>query len=141
MDEMYGLQSTVEYADKALMSPENLMILPSEYQSLLSSSAAFRDRLPMFGSDELLSAASVMSEAASGALEFQREEEASSIIKAKIASHPSYPKLLEAYIDCQKVNIYFFVCFVFAGGNELRPKMMKFFTVCSLSVSFPSVDF
>lgn len=105
MDEMYGFQSTAEYADKALMSPENLMILPSEYQSLLSS-AAFRDRVPMFGSDELLSAASVISEAASIAPEFQREEDVSSIIKAKIASHPSYPKLLEAYIDCQKVNIY-----------------------------------
>ncbi|KAH7510692.1 hypothetical protein FEM48_ZijujUnG0092400 [Ziziphus jujuba var. spinosa] len=36
--------------------------------------------------------------------EFQREEDVSSIIKAKIASHPSYPKLLEAYIDCQKVG-------------------------------------
>ncbi|XP_015894690.3 homeobox protein knotted-1-like 6 [Ziziphus jujuba] len=103
MDEMYGFQSTAEYADKALMSPENLMILPSEYQSLLSS-AAFRDRVPMFGSDELLSAASVISEAASIAPEFQREEDVSSIIKAKIASHPSYPKLLEAYIDCQKVG-------------------------------------
>ncbi|KAF3431232.1 hypothetical protein FNV43_RR25962 [Rhamnella rubrinervis] len=103
MDEMYGLQSTVEYADRALMSPENL-ILPSEYQTLLAS-AAFRDRLPMFGSDELLSAASVISsEAASVAPEFQREEDISTIIKAKIASHPTYPKLLEAYIDCQKVG-------------------------------------
>lgn len=103
MDEMYGFQPTVEYADKALMSPENL-ILPSDYQTLLSS-AAFRDRVPMFGSDELLSVASVISsEAASIAPEFQREEDISTIIKAKIASHPTYPKLLEAYIDCQKVN-------------------------------------
>ncbi|KDP31074.1 hypothetical protein JCGZ_11450 [Jatropha curcas] len=32
------------------------------------------------------------------------EEEVSSAIRAKIASHPLYPKLLEAYIDCQKVG-------------------------------------
>ena len=28
----------------------------------------------------------------------------SSVIKAKIASHLSYPRLLEAHIDCQKVG-------------------------------------
>ncbi|KAJ6430418.1 hypothetical protein OIU84_021752 [Salix udensis] len=28
----------------------------------------------------------------------------SSLIKVKIASHPSYPRLVEAYIDCQKVG-------------------------------------
>ncbi|KAL5537856.1 hypothetical protein UlMin_043162 [Ulmus minor] len=102
MDEMYGLHPTVDYSDKALMSPENL-ILPSEYQSYLSS-VGFRDRLPMFGSDELLSAASAISEAASITHEFQREEDISRIIKAKIASHPNYPRLLQAYIDCQKVG-------------------------------------
>ncbi|KAJ6748533.1 HOMEOBOX PROTEIN TRANSCRIPTION FACTORS [Salix purpurea] len=32
------------------------------------------------------------------------EEEVSCAIRAKIASHPLYPKLLEAYIDCQKVG-------------------------------------
>ena len=36
--------------------------------------------------------------------EIQREKDMSSVIKAKIASHPSYPRLLEAYIDCQKVK-------------------------------------
>lgn len=108
MDEMYGLQPTTatatatEYSDKALMSPENL-ILPSEYQALLSS-AAFRDRLPFFGSDEFLSAASAISEAASITPDFQREEDVSRLIKAKIASHPTYPRLLQAYIDCQKVG-------------------------------------
>jgi hypothetical protein len=34
------------------------------------------------------------------------QEEASCAIRAKIASHPLYPKLLEAYIDCQKVYIH-----------------------------------
>lgn len=106
-DEMYGFNSAVEYSDKALMSPDNL-ILPSDYQSLLSSGAlaSFRDhRIPIFGSEELLSAAaSAISEAASITHEIQREEDMSTIIKAKIASHPYYPRLLQAYIDCQKVG-------------------------------------
>ncbi|XP_022725875.1 homeobox protein knotted-1-like 6 [Durio zibethinus] len=99
MDEMYDFYSTGEYADKALMSPENL-ILPSDYEAWLCSS----DRVPMFGSDELISAASAISEAASITPEIQREEDMSSVMKAKIASHPSYPCLVEAYIGCQKVG-------------------------------------
>ncbi|KAK9934633.1 hypothetical protein M0R45_021770 [Rubus argutus] len=100
MEEMYGLQPTVDYSDKALMSPENL-ILPMDYQSLFSS-GAFRDhRVPMtIGSDvaDLYSAIST-------APEFRRgEEDVFGSIKAKIASHPSYPRLIEAYIDCQKVG-------------------------------------
>lgn len=112
MDGMYGLNSAAEYSDKALMSPDNL-ILPSDYQTLLSSSsssgafASFRDhhhhRIPIFGSEELLSAAA---SAISEASEIQREElDMSTIIKAKIASHPCYPRLLQAYIDCQKVCV------------------------------------
>lgn len=101
MDEMYGFNATGEYGDKALMSLENL-ILPSDYHAWLCSSG----RVPMFGSDELISAASAISEAASIAPEIRREEDMSCVIKAKIASHPSYPRLLQAYIDCQKVKIY-----------------------------------
>ncbi|KAL4639027.1 hypothetical protein ACB092_03G188600 [Castanea dentata] len=111
MDGMYGLNSAAEYSDKALMSPDNL-IIPTDYQTLLSSSsssgafASFRDhhhhRIPIFGSEELLSAAA---SAISEASEIQREElNMSTIIKAKIASHPCYPRLLQAYIDCQKVG-------------------------------------
>ncbi|KAJ7953583.1 Knotted-1 homeobox protein [Quillaja saponaria] len=124
MEEMYGLQSTADYSDKALMTPENL-ILPSDYQSFLLSSSSsgiviegegegeggtFRGcdyRFPIFGSDEFLSAASVISEAeASNNItpEILRQEDVSTVIKAKIACHPRYPRLLEAYIDCQKVG-------------------------------------
>ncbi|XP_022159375.1 homeobox protein knotted-1-like 6, partial [Momordica charantia] len=106
MEEMYGLQSTAEYSDKALMSPENL-ILPPDYQTLLASSGDFRDRIPVFGSNELLSAAaSAISEAEAASItpEIQREDDFINVIKAKISSHPSYPRLLHAYIDCQKVG-------------------------------------
>ncbi|KAI3467554.1 hypothetical protein Pfo_024217 [Paulownia fortunei] len=113
MDEMYGLHSTGDdYADKALMSPENLMI-PMEYHQYhdhsFISSGDHLYRIPVFGSDELGFQCSVVShESASNNVQNQREgdedEEASSVIKAKIASHPSYPKLLDAYINCQKVG-------------------------------------
>lgn len=105
-DEIYGVSSTAEYTDRALMTPEN--IFPAEYHSFLMSSAA---RTPMFGSDEFLSAAIAVTAGnetepypgATIAPEIQRQNDASSLIKAKIASHPHYPRLLQAYIDCQKV--------------------------------------
>lgn len=107
MDEMYGLNSMAEYSDnyKTLLYPENLILPAADYYQNLFSSAStttLRDNcVPIFGSDEPFSAAS---EAASIAPEIQREEDISSMIKAKIASHPCYPRLLQAYIDCQKVN-------------------------------------
>ncbi|KAL2344359.1 hypothetical protein Fmac_005644 [Flemingia macrophylla] len=102
-DEMYGVPSTAEYSEKALMTPDN--IFPAEYHGFLMSSAA---RFPMFGSDDFLSAAAAAEpypSVAAAAPEIQRQHhDASSLIKAKIASHPHYPRLLEAYIDCQKVG-------------------------------------
>lgn len=116
MDGLYGHHtSTGNYADKVLMSPETMLLPSSEYQSLLAS-----HRFPVYGSDELFCAASAISEAAAsitrtssvGQSDHYRnshhrpEEDANndpSLIKAKIISHPSYPKLLHAYIECQKV--------------------------------------
>ncbi|XP_021895815.1 homeobox protein knotted-1-like 6 [Carica papaya] len=96
MDGMYGYHSTGDYSDKPsfLMSPDSL-ILPSDYQALLCSSD---DRFPVFGSEYLLSAtpSAISSDGAS------IEDDVSAAIKAKIASHPCYPRLLRAYIDCQK---------------------------------------
>ncbi|KAK7307232.1 hypothetical protein VNO77_40110 [Canavalia gladiata] len=99
MDEMYGVSSTAEYADKALMTPENL-IFPSDYHSLLIS-ASTAGRVPVFGSDELLPAEP--SSAVAG-IQRQVDDVATTVMKAKIASHPHYPRLLQAYIDCQKVG-------------------------------------
>ncbi|KAK8647575.1 hypothetical protein V6N13_121308 [Hibiscus sabdariffa] len=97
---MYGFHSMGDqHVDNAFMSPEN-MTLPSDYQDRL----CFPDRVPVFGSDELISLASAISEAASITPKIQREVDISNVIKAKIASHPYYPRLLEAYIDCQKVG-------------------------------------
>ncbi|KAL3501163.1 hypothetical protein ACH5RR_035612 [Cinchona calisaya] len=141
MDEMYGLHSSSDYADKALMSPENLMMMAADYsyQSSFITSSSNDHRIHLYGSDDdhhhvdvdVSAAAAVagsvgfqcsasFSEAASIMTpehiqrssryggeddhEDQEEEDACSIIKAKIAAHPSYPKLLDAYIDCQKVG-------------------------------------
>lgn len=115
MDGLYGHHtSTADYADKVLMSPETMLLPSSEYQSLLSS-----HRFPVYGSDELFCAASAISEAAASITRtssvvqsghyrnshYQGEDANNdpSFIKAKIISHPSYPKLLHAYIECQKV--------------------------------------
>ncbi|KAF7829337.1 homeobox protein knotted-1-like 6 [Senna tora] len=110
MDQMYGApSSTPDYSDKVLMTPDNL-IFPPDYQTyLMSSSAApFRDRIPMFGSDDLLSAASAITEPEASVVaapDFRLQQDSSSAIKARIASHPQYPRLLQAYIDCQKTQV------------------------------------
>lgn len=35
---------------------------------------------------------------------FEDDQVSSTAIRAKIASHPLYPKLLQAHIDCHKVD-------------------------------------
>ncbi|XP_010251169.1 PREDICTED: homeobox protein knotted-1-like 6 isoform X2 [Nelumbo nucifera] len=115
MDEMYGLHPTVEYSEQASLSPGNLFS-PMDCQSFLSA-GVFRDRVPIFAPDQLFSAAPALSEDASVTPEIQRRvgddgitaargvlEDELYEIKVKIASHPCYPRLLEAYIDCQKVG-------------------------------------
>ncbi|XP_050208538.1 homeobox protein knotted-1-like 6 isoform X2 [Mercurialis annua] len=117
MDGMYGLHSssTTDYTtpDKAsslIMSPENNLILPSGYSYATNSflsSEAFQNRIinPLFVSDELISAASAVSHPeipVTGTGE--DEDHVTSFFKARIASHPYYPRLLQAYIDCQKVG-------------------------------------
>ncbi|KAJ8759014.1 hypothetical protein K2173_003252 [Erythroxylum novogranatense] len=99
MDGLFGgLHSSADFSDKPLMSPQSL-ILPSEYQCFLSPSD---HRFPIFGSDvDLISEAGEPSDIAPPEIP---EDVSSLLIKAKIASHPGYPRLLDAYIDCQKVG-------------------------------------
>ncbi|GFY88261.1 homeobox protein knotted-1-like 6 [Actinidia rufa] len=90
MEEMYGFHPTT--TDDA----ENLMILPAEYDSFYSSSSA------IFGSDELISeTASITPEVGQGVIE-GRDDHVSGMIKARVKSHPRYPELIEAYIDCRQ---------------------------------------
>ncbi|XP_028754477.1 homeobox protein knotted-1-like 6 [Neltuma alba] len=103
MEEIYGVPLSADYSDKALMTPENLIFAADYHSFLPSSSGGFRDRDPMFGSDDLLSAITE-AEPPSFGPEVQPEDDSSSLIKAKIASHPRYPRLLQAFLDCQKVG-------------------------------------
>ncbi|XP_056849080.1 homeobox protein knotted-1-like 6 [Raphanus sativus] len=110
MDGMYGFQPTCDYSDKAgmMMLPDNLMF-PSDYQTLLCSSAGDNRVSDVFGSDELFSvaaSATMSSGVASMAPGIRRNDGNVSlgVIKAKIACHPAYPRLLQAYMDCQKVG-------------------------------------
>lgn len=119
MDEMYGFHSTSDYT----ISPENNLILPSEHTGFHPS---VYHNWPFYGSDDLLSAAaSVVSDAVSiettpdqiilprrrtnrqhdqARNNGDDDESSGDTIKEKIASHPSYSKLLDAYIDCHKVG-------------------------------------
>ncbi|TMW87252.1 hypothetical protein EJD97_020208 [Solanum chilense] len=111
---MYGFNSTSDdYADKALMSPENLM-MQTEYNNFHN----YTNSSIMFGSDPIqLSSEQTLQNniyrgncgggSGSGADNnnySNNDEDGSNVIKAKILSHPYYPKLLNAYIDCQKVG-------------------------------------
>lgn len=122
MDEMYGSHSSSggyeDYADRALMSPENLMIAAEytqyyQYDPAGFESAGFRHQC-------CESAASVTvhhHENQNNNNNYYNNDdelaysENSSVIKARIASHPCYPKLLHAYIDCQKVFLQYSNCF------------------------------
>ncbi|CAM8878396.1 unnamed protein product [Rhodiola kirilowii] len=95
-----------------LLSP----LPPPSYCSLISPDddfASFRDHYthhrnqPMFGSEpsSFFSFSSSMSDAASAVVtEINQDGDFSSALKARIAVHPLYPRLVEAYIDCQKVG-------------------------------------
>ncbi|VVA94815.1 unnamed protein product [Arabis nemorensis] len=108
MDGMCGFRSSGDYTEKttAMMvtSSENLMS-PSDYQNLICSSTGDNNNNRVFGSNELLPA-SALSPRIRRAHGYGDDNNNFSlgVIKTKIASHPLYPRLLQTYIDCQKVG-------------------------------------
>nr|BAG34610.1 class-I knotted1-like homeobox protein IBKN4 [Ipomoea batatas] len=98
MDETtYGFPSTSDYADKALMSPDNNLMMMMDYPYAAYNynyNYPAADTIPLCGAS---------TEVAAGG-DNEDKDVSSVMIKAKIASHPCYPKLLHAYIDCQKVG-------------------------------------
>ncbi|KAK6116529.1 hypothetical protein DH2020_049734 [Rehmannia glutinosa] len=118
---MYG------YSDKPLMSPDILMTIAADYYTQFDYDPliSFTDDdhhhhrlIPVFESEELGFQASE-SESAYISVHREVEEGSDEMIKAKIAAHPSYPKLLDAYIDCQKVGAPPEIAVLF---DEIRPK-------------------
>ncbi|XP_011040492.1 PREDICTED: homeobox protein knotted-1-like 2 [Populus euphratica] len=121
MEELYGLQTTS--SDYSLQVTSENMVAPvaNYYHPVGFTSPAGEPSFPVFRSEQMFCGSSV-SDAASMVAELHQKqqqqqrggvgdhsnsnnsEEVSCAIRAKIASHPLYPKLLEAYIDCQKVG-------------------------------------
>ncbi|GAA0167809.1 hypothetical protein Leryth_002281 [Lithospermum erythrorhizon] len=128
MDEIYAAfhLSGGDFNDKALMSPDNLMMISDMYStsyhnnlihipdqdhhgvySLLGVSHNNNDTIARgFQSSGTSEAALITRQIQRGSLgnSNEVEDEGYPLIKAQIASHPSYPKLLNAYIDCRKVG-------------------------------------
>lgn len=85
--------TTNDYADdKVLFSPENQT--PVEYRSFYYSSSPGGYDLLYESLDE----------------EDRDYDHTAGVIKARIASHPRYTRLLQAYIDCQKVAVNNRIC-------------------------------
>lgn len=103
MEEMYGLHQTAGYSEQPSVVPPDNHSFPVGYRAAALAVANTRDRFPIFGSEQFFSVPTAVSEAAS-VQRFGSGEELSSAIRAKVASHPLYPKLVEAYIHCQKVG-------------------------------------
>lgn len=110
MEEMYGFHSSTSSSGYTI-SPENNTISPFVNHNFYSPINHF---WPFSGSDDLLSsiAASVITESVSVQTtrdhsklneDHDDDDVSDHMIKDKIVSHPSYSKLLDAYIDCQKV--------------------------------------
>ncbi|KAI3795965.1 hypothetical protein L1987_38626 [Smallanthus sonchifolius] len=108
MEQMYGFHSMFDY------TPPESFSLPEYHADLSTSVGKFYGSLPA-------AAASITTEAVSVAATSdqyllprrrsnqQREDHLvdacdDDTIKAKIASHPLYPKLLDAFIDCRKLG-------------------------------------
>ncbi|XVF50337.1 hypothetical protein PTKIN_Ptkin04bG0088800 [Pterospermum kingtungense] len=106
MEKLYSFHSPATTAVYSMETqPENVLSPPGNYPGFPSQAAAYPEHV--FGSGQLLSGSSGITDADSMISEIQRggaEEEVSSAIRTKIASHPLYPRLLQAYIDCQKVG-------------------------------------
>lgn len=101
MEDMYGYHSISDYT----ISPEtNLISPPSDQYHHHHHNTSLDHYRSLYGSDELLSAtASVISKSVSKSNDHD-DHENDEAIKAKIANHPLYPKLLDAFIDCQKLG-------------------------------------
>ncbi|XP_022134695.1 homeobox protein knotted-1-like 6 isoform X2 [Momordica charantia] len=108
MGDLYGLHLVADYSHQSSSAPPlESLVFPANCQTYSTASADCSHRLPAFGSELLAPVSSAASDAAL-MVEIQRaravEEESAAAIRAKIASHPLYPKLLEAFVDCQKVG-------------------------------------
>lgn len=81
---------------------DNFMMSSSDLHTIFAAATTGRIGFSDMEADPM--AASPISSTVSMVPEVGSERNMESSIKARIASHPRYPRLLEAYIDCQKVT-------------------------------------
>ncbi|ERN02729.1 hypothetical protein AMTRI_Chr03g141380 [Amborella trichopoda] len=112
MDEIYGLHSAIGYSSAegsagmgSSLPPESLIAAAGDY---LSSYVFNRDKIGGSGGAAAGGGMEQLAELPPATGENSISEvygqEVATSIKAKIATHPRYPTLLEAYIECQKVG-------------------------------------
>ncbi|KAL5544172.1 hypothetical protein UlMin_007956 [Ulmus minor] len=106
MENLYSFDSTAGFSQPPeMVATAGGMVSPADYVTF----GGFDDRFLAFGSDPLFPGSSpVVSDEASTVAETRKGgtgDDVSGGIRAKIASHPLFPKLLEAYIDCRKVGV------------------------------------
>ncbi|KAI8543717.1 hypothetical protein RHMOL_Rhmol08G0240100 [Rhododendron molle] len=130
-DSNYGLHSTPsDYSD--LRPPPPPMPTPDQLLSPLNYQAFAS---PLFGSssssDYIFSASSALTHVDPSTVlsQIQPDDAVSASIRAKISAHPLYPKLLQAFIDCQKVNK--------ANPIDGHVSVSRFFFLSSSLSSFP----
>ncbi|KAF7838314.1 homeobox protein knotted-1-like 6 [Senna tora] len=115
MENLFGFHCTAGYSEQSPMAPSLQTtdlhddgFSPHHMVPLNWNSACGPEQ---FASSGFSSSAAISDAPSSAVAEVQRaeagleeEEEVSKQLRAKIACHPLYPQLLEAYIDCQKVG-------------------------------------
>lgn len=89
MENLFGFHYSASYSEPSSMAPP-----PSPPIGSLVSEAARSVPSCSSSSDAVLSNAVLQ----------QQQQEVSKELRAKVASHPLFPQLLHAYIDCQKVG-------------------------------------
>ncbi|KAG6587466.1 Homeobox protein knotted-1-like 6, partial [Cucurbita argyrosperma subsp. sororia] len=103
MADLYGLHPLADYSyESSSAAPLDNLLVPVNYQAYSTASSDYSHPLQVFGSGHVPSVSSGDYDAALVAV--VSEEESAGAIREKIASHPLYPRLVDAFVDCQKIG-------------------------------------
>ncbi|KAK7330506.1 hypothetical protein VNO77_24701 [Canavalia gladiata] len=99
MEDLYGFHYAAGYSEQSQSSLLAAPPLTPTGQNIVSPGWTSVPEPP-----QLVRSGSSSSDAVSSVVVGVEDDEASRTLRAKIASHPLFPKLLDAYINCQKVG-------------------------------------
>lgn len=107
MADLYGLHPLADNSYQS-SSATTLGSFPLLANSPMAS-ADYSHLLPAFESEYLRTVSSAACDTVAAAAEIEtaraNSEYSAGVIRAKIASHPLYPKLVDAFVNCQKVGV------------------------------------